>query len=136
MLLGMKETCEQTGLSYETLKYYCNEGLVPGVKRDEGNRRVFDERTVAWIKDLHCLKRCNMSIEEMKRYLGLCLQGQSTIDERLEMVAQKRAELLAKIDDLKECLAYLDWKENFYHDVKSGKIPYRSNLIRVEEEKS
>ncbi|MBQ9424050.1 MAG: MerR family transcriptional regulator [Pyramidobacter sp.] len=134
MVVGMKEACEQTGLAYETLKYYCNEGLVPNVKRDANNRRVFDERTIAWIKDLHCLKRCGMSIDEMKRYLALCLQGAGTIDERLTMVRAKRAELLAKIDELKDSLGYLDWKETFYNDVQSGKIPYVSNLIRVENE--
>lgn len=30
----MKEACEKTNLPYETLKYYCNQGLVPNVKRD------------------------------------------------------------------------------------------------------
>lgn len=52
----MTEVCEQTGLSYQTLKFYCNEGLVPYVQRDLRNRRVFDERTLAWVKDLACLK--------------------------------------------------------------------------------
>ena len=42
-LFSMKETCKKTGLSYDTLKYYCNEGLIPHVKRDKNNYRVFDE---------------------------------------------------------------------------------------------
>lgn len=33
----MKQACELTKLSYETLKFYCNEGLVPNVKRDKNN---------------------------------------------------------------------------------------------------
>ena len=33
-LLTMKQCCEATGMSYEALKFYCNEGLVPNVKRD------------------------------------------------------------------------------------------------------
>ena len=36
-LFSMKETCKKTGLSYDTLKYYCNEGLIPHVKRDKNN---------------------------------------------------------------------------------------------------
>ena len=48
----MKEVCEKTGMSYEGLKFYCNQGLVPNVKRDEANRRVFDDRDVAWIEGL------------------------------------------------------------------------------------
>ena len=28
----MKEACRETGMTYEALKFYCNEGLVPNVK--------------------------------------------------------------------------------------------------------
>ena len=54
----MKQTCEKTNLSYETLKFYCNQGLVPNVKRDSNNRRIFDDRDIAWIQSLNCLKNC------------------------------------------------------------------------------
>ena len=74
-MYSMKEVCKLTGMKYETLKYYCNEGLVPNVKRSENNYRVFDERDVAWIESLSCLKRCGMGIAEMKEYVGLCLEG-------------------------------------------------------------
>ena len=40
MMYSMKEACVQTGMSYETLKFYCKEGLVPNVKRDSHNYRV------------------------------------------------------------------------------------------------
>lgn len=50
----MKETCTKTNLSYETLKFYCNQGLVPNVKRDSKNHRVFDDRDGAWINSLSC----------------------------------------------------------------------------------
>ena len=43
----MKEVCRETGMTYEALKFYCNEGLVPNVKRDANNHRVFDDRDVA-----------------------------------------------------------------------------------------
>ncbi len=76
-------------MTYETLKYYCNEGLIPNVKRDSNNRRVFDQRDVKWIQDLVCLKKCGMSIQEMKDYLALCLQGRGPFPQRKEMLAQK-----------------------------------------------
>ena len=60
MLYSMKETCNQTNMSYDTLKFYCNEGLIPNVKRDKNNYRVFDEHDIAWIKSLSCLKMCGM----------------------------------------------------------------------------
>ena len=55
----MKQACELTKLSYETLKFYCNEGLVPNVKRDKNNHRIFDDRDIAWINSLNCLNEYN-----------------------------------------------------------------------------
>lgn len=37
---------------------------------------------------------------------------------------------------LQENLDFLNWKENFYNDVLSGKIKYYSNLIVNTENKS
>lgn len=129
----MMQVCRELDMTYQTLKYYCNEGLIPNVKRDSNNRRIFDEKDVKWIKDLSCLKRCGMSIVEMKEYLGLCLQGESTIPLRKEMLSKKREALLASIKELEDSVAYIDWKQNFYDEVLSGQRPYVSNLIRTDE---
>ncbi len=129
----MMQVCREVGMTYQTLKFYCNEGLVPNVKRDKNNRRIFDERDIKWINDLTCLKRCGMSIQEMKEYLDLCLQGASTIPLRKELLAKKQEALRLSIKELEDSVAYIDWKQNFYDEVLSGKRPYISNLIPVEE---
>lgn len=125
----MMQACKEADMTYQALKYYCNEGLVPNVKRDKNNRRIFDEKDIKWIKDLVCLKKCGMSIQEMKDYFALCLEGPSTITRRKEMLSVKREELLSSIQELESCVDYIDWKQQFYDDVLSGKRPYVSNLI-------
>lgn len=127
----MMQVCRKLNLTYQTLKYYCNEGLVPNVKRDENNRRIFDEHDVNWINDLTCLKKCDFSIKEMKEYLNLCLEGPSTIPIRKEMLKKKRSDLEQSIKQLEESIDYIDWKQNFYDEVLSGKRPYVSNLIKT-----
>ena len=107
------------------------EGLIPNVKRDKNNRCVFDERDVAWISSLTCLKKCGMCIQEMKDYLALCLQGEETIPQRKEMLAQKQEALRQTMRELQESIAYIDWKQNFYDDALSGKRPYESNLLPI-----
>ena len=129
----MMQVCRQLDMTYQTLKYYCNEGLIPNVKRDSNNRRIFDEKDVKWIKDLTCLKKCGMSIQEMKEYLDLCLQGASTILQRKEMLAKKQAALRVSMQELADSIAYIDWKQNFYDEVLSGERPYMSNLIQADE---
>ena len=42
----MKQACELTNMNYETLKF-CNQGLIPNMKRNANNRRVFDDRDIA-----------------------------------------------------------------------------------------
>ena len=129
----MMQVCKEANMTYQTLKYYCNEGLVPNVKRDKNNRRIFDERDLKWSKNLICLKKCDMNIQEMKEYLDLCMQDESTIHQRKEMFTKKRNALLASIEELKDHVEYIDWKQAFYDDVLSGKRPYVSNLIPVEK---
>lgn len=129
----MMQVCNEADMTYQTLKFYCNEGLVPNVKRDKNNRRVFDEKDVRWIKDLVCLKKCGMSIQELKEYLDLCLQGPDTILQRKELLKKKQESLRESVQELEASIAYIDWKQNFYDEVLSGKRPYVSNLIRTEE---
>lgn len=125
----MMQACREADMTYQTLKFYCNEGLVPNVKRDVNNRRVFDERDVKWIKDLTCLKRCGMSIQEMREYLQLCLEGEGTIPERKRVLEKKQAALREQIKELQDSIDYIDYKQQFYDDVLSGRRKYVSNLI-------
>ena len=134
MIYTMMQVCREADLTYQALKFYCNEGLIPNVKRDKNNRRIFDEKDLKWIKDLVCLKKCGMSIQEMKEYLQLCLQGEATIPRRQELLAKKQEELRASIRELEDSIAYIDFKQDFYRDVRAGKIPYVSNLIPTAED--
>ena len=134
MLYTMKQTCEKTGLTYDTLKFYCNEGLIPNVKRNKNNYRVFNEKDIEWIKSLSCLKSCDMSIVEMKEYLALCLKGKSSIPERQAILNNKLKELEEKIAKLQHSIDYIHWKQNFYNDVLSGTTKYYSNLTNTEKD--
>lgn len=132
MLYTMMQVCRKIGMTYQTLKFYCNEGLVPNVKRDKNNRRVFDERDVAWITSLTCLKKCGLSIQEMREYVEMCLQGEPSIPQRKEMLARKQEELREQIKELEDSVAFIDWKQNFYDEVLAGIRPYESNLIDLD----
>lgn len=126
----MKEVCEQTNMKYETLKFYCNEGLVPNLKRNEVNYRIFDEKDIAWIKGLIHLRRCGLSIKEMKYYMELCVEGEITIKTRQDFLQIKQQDLIKKQEELQSCLDFIERKNKFYDDVLNGRIKYVSNIIR------
>ena len=124
----MMQVCRELDMTYQTLKFYCNEGLVPNVKRDNHNYRVFDERDIEWIRSLSCLKNCGMGIKEMQHYVTLCLMGSSSIPTRKMILADKKQALLAQLNQINESIAYIDAKQQYYDDVLSNKIEYTSNL--------
>jgi MerR family transcriptional regulator, aldehyde-responsive regulator len=132
---SMKQACELTEMTYENLKFYCNQGLVPNVKRDSRNYRVFDDYDIEWIKSLNCLKKCDMSILEMKEYINLCLEGEKSIPARKKILEAKRETLLEALAEIQSSINYIDWKQGFYEDVLSGKTEYYSNL-RPQDRKS
>ncbi|MCI8631818.1 MAG: MerR family transcriptional regulator [Firmicutes bacterium] len=125
----MKQVCEMTGMTYEGLKYYCNQGLVPYVKRDENNRRVFDDADVLWINHLGYIRRCRMGIKELRDFVALCLEGESTVAKRKSIIQKKRGELAAQIALLQKNLEYADREIAFYDKVLSGEIEYKSGLV-------
>ena len=99
-MFTMKEACQQTQLPYETLKFYCNQGLVPNVKRDKNNHRMFDEQDIHWINSLNSLKQCGMSISEIKDYIKLCYDGESTIPQKKEILDSKRKSLVEQLKQI------------------------------------
>ena len=70
-----------------------------------------------------------MTLQEMKEYTKLCLEGASTIPERKKILAQKKLQLQENISALIASVEYIDEKQKFYDEVLEGKREYFSNLI-------
>ena len=49
------------------------------------------------------------------------------------MLAKNQEALRLSIKELEDSVSYIDWKQNFYDEVLSGKRPYVSNLIPSED---
>lgn len=128
----MKEVCKEVGWNYETLKFYCKEGLIPNIKRDKNNYRLFDENNIEWIKALQCLKKCGMSLKDMREYLQYCMEGPDTITQRIEMLEHTREDLERKLVEIQESLDYIDHKKKLYKNIQEGKQPYKSYVYHVD----
>ncbi len=131
-MYNMKDVCDKTNLSYETLRYYCNLGLVPNVKRDKNNYRLFDDRDVAWINGLQCLRKCGLSIKELQDYMELVKKGKSTILQRKAMLDSKLSDLLDIKSEIDQSIAYIKDKNLYYDKVLSGEIEYSSNIVNLD----
>ena len=70
-----------------------------------------------------------MSIEEMRAYMQLCLEGEASIPGRKVMLAEKRERLVERLAEVQASIDYIDWKQGFYDDVLAGRTEYHSNLL-------
>ena len=120
MYYKMKDVCKMTNLTYDTLKYYCNIGLIPNVKRDKNNYRIFTTENIKWIETLNCLKKCNMNIVEIKEYIDLCLEGNKTINQRKDILKNKQIELNNKIIEIQKSIDFINWKQNYYDELQKN----------------
>lgn len=120
-MYSMKEAQELTGLSYDTLKFYCNKEIIPNVKRDKNNYRIFSEENIKWINGINCLKNCGMSIQEIKEYVDLCLKGDETIPAREEILDKKLIELNKKKEEIDKSIDYIYHKKEYYKNLVEQK---------------
>jgi DNA-binding transcriptional MerR regulator len=132
------ELASRTGRGIHAIRWYEAQGLVPGVMRDHGGRRVYNEQHVSWLDLIDRLRRTGMSIARIRKYVALVKRGTSTLEERQKMLAAHRARVKATIAEWTEALKLIDRKINFYGEwLTSGrrpKIPYATKL-RVAPEK-
>ncbi len=108
------ELATRTGRSIHALRWYEAQGLVPGVTRDSGNRRVYSELHLSWIDLIHRLRRTGMSIAQIREYAALVKQGSRSLRRRREILATHRSRVEAKISEWAKALELIDHKIDFY----------------------
>lgn len=120
------ELSTRTGRSIHTIRWYEAQGLLPGVVRDGGGRRTFEEAHVGWLDLMDKLRQTGMSIAEMRRYTGLVRQGKATLAERGDMLRVHRERVQQRIVEWKRALKLLDSKIDYYEVwQETGRRPAR-----------
>jgi DNA-binding transcriptional MerR regulator len=114
----------RTGRSVHAIRWYEAQGLVPGVARDAGGRRVYSELHVGWLQLMDRLRRTGMTIAEMREYTALVQQGKATLRQRQDLLRAHRKRVQDTIDEWTEALSLLDGKIDFYGQwLSTGKRP-------------
>lgn len=122
-MYSVKETAEIVGLTEHTIRFYTDKGLVPSVTRDRNNNRLFDEESINWLTGVKYLKECGMSIEAIKDYVDLCLEGNSTIEQRYQIVLRQKTVAEEQLRSVQERIEYLNAKIAFYQDIMEHNKP-------------
>ena len=94
---------EKTGVSARTLRYYEELGLLPGVRRRAGGRRVYGRDELERLRFIQRLKALGLTLAEIKQLGVVYAIGGSTLAllEKLdELLGRHLGELDARIGEL------------------------------------
>ena len=118
----IKEVAEKMDISEHTLRFWAKSGVFPFVKRNQNNIRQFSDNDLEWVKIVKCLRSVGTENKAIKRYIDLCIVGDSTIEERYKIILGTKEKALMQMDELKKQLAILEYKENFYKNLIKNKL--------------
>ena len=101
--LSISEVCAQLDLSPRTVRYYEELGLLPGVRRKAGARRVFGEDEVQRLRFITRLKALGLSLGEVRDLNAVyAIQGTTRA-----MLARLDGLLGSRLGDLDQRIAEL-----------------------------
>ena len=116
----IKYVCENLNLTVHTVRYYCDQQLVPNLRHDKNGNRIFDDESINWLKAAKFLRSSGLSIPEIRHYFSLCQQGISTIEERREILIRLRAQAQKDLEDAQERVDCLSDKITLCEKVMDG----------------
>lgn len=114
MTYSIKEISEMTGLPASTLRYYDKNGLLPSLKRDANNVRIFDDDDFRTLRLINCLKKSGLSIKDIKEFIDAVGQGDKSLNQRLKIFKKRRDFLKRELKDLQEVLSVMEYKCWYY----------------------
>lgn len=113
--VSIGEAARRTGVSPHTLRYYERVGVVvTAPERTAGGRRRYRQLDLDWITVCTRLRATGMPIKAIRRYAQLVSAGRGNEQERLSLLQDHRAEVTAKLAQLRENLQLIDHKISVY----------------------
>ena len=133
----IKEVAEKMDVSEHTLRFWAKSGFFPFIKRNEHNIRLFSESDLEWVKIVKCLRSVGTENKSIKRYIDLCVIGDSTIPERYEIIQKTKEKAENQMKELTKQLELLNYKEKFYQNLIKNNLADTwnpmNNLINSKE---
>lgn len=131
----IKEVADKMEVSEHTLRFWAKSGLFPFIKRNSNNVRLFSESDLEWVKIVKCLRMVGTENKAIKRYIDLCIVGDSTIPERFGIIQATKIKAEQQMEDLKTQLELLNYKENYYKNlIKNNSNDLWNPMNNIKEE--
>ena len=133
----IKEVSNIMDVSEHTLRFWAKSGFFPFIKRDENNIRLFSQSDREGVKIVKCLRSVGTENKAIKRYIDLCIIGDSTIKERFEIIKATKQKAQQQMNDLKKQLDILEYKEGYYKNlIKNNSSDAWNPMNNLQEEEA
>lgn len=110
------EVAKKYDLTPDTLRYYERVGLLPNVSRTSGGIRDYSEEDCRCVEYIKCMRSAGVSVETLIEYVSLFNEGAETIQARKKLLLEQREQIVARINEMNDVLARLDWKLDGYEE--------------------
>ena len=114
--MTIAEVAKKFGLTPDTLRYYERIGLLRNINRSPGGIRDYTDEDCRWVSYMKCMRAAGVSVETLIEYVRLFDQGAETIAARKKLLLEQREQIVARINEMNDTLAKLDWKLDGYEE--------------------
>ena len=114
MTYSIGEISQRLDIASSALRYYEKEGLLPFVERSDSGIRQFTDIDLEWLIIIDSLKKTGMPLKEIKEFVKMFEERDTTIVRRLEIVLRHREVIQQQVAKLNEIIMALDFKEQYY----------------------
>ena len=117
--MTIAEVAKEYDISADTLRYYERIGLLPAVNRTHGGIRDYSDSDWRWVEFIKCMRSAGVSVEALTEYVMLAQKGDSTFEQRRQILIEQRVRLVQRIEELQESLERLNFKISNYDTLMS-----------------
>ena len=114
MTYTIKQVAEKLGVTVSTLRYYDKEGLLPFIDKKENGTRVFKDDDFEGLAIISCMKSSGVPIKDIKKYMDLCAEGDSTLEERMQIFLERKEFVEKQIEELNNVMKTIEHKIWYY----------------------
>ena len=83
--------------------------------------RLFSDGDLLWVQLVQCLRLTGMPLDDIRHYIDLCIEGDSTIAERHAIIVKQKEKAELEAAAAQERVKLLEQKVAFYQDLLDGK---------------
>lgn len=87
-----------------------SKSLLPFVDKKPDGTRIFKDEDFKGLEIITCMKNSGMPIKDIKKYMDLCQEGDSTLQERLDIFFERKEAVQEQLAELNKVMETINHK--------------------------